>query len=398
VHLKCIEASDFASVILDENSKIIRTRARPEKLRHSSYDEEYDFHCIFYDGFLMEGSNQIRFIGPPLFNFKEYVENGIVEIIDFDGDEEPKILNSVITDLQKAPDKDTRIQALSRWDIFLDQAVSSIELRMDFGKLGEFFVKVSSNDCNIFEDRRVAFTLFKFEPMHWLKDWAEFNVKYHKANALLVYHNTSVFYDTKEICDALRNIDGLEALVVAHWPYKYGPQALGTKRWDSNFCQIGMFDQVRWRFFSRAKSVLNGDIDELVVTLGHKSVFELVEESESGYLQFEGIVIAGIGDSDCKAIDFNRRHKDFFRLGDTPHGGAVGGKWVVVPSRVLANNQWFIHGIKKQPKDRRRSEMVTLCHFMGISTYWKPDANRSWLNERKCLILEQAFIRIGWLT
>ncbi|MBV1901439.1 MAG: hypothetical protein KUG56_07180 [Kordiimonadaceae bacterium] len=275
-----------------------------------------------------------------------------------------------------------------------DKPLDTAKLEFDFGGLGKHRVTVNDNNSDIFAGRRVVFTMFKYEPLPWLVDWADFNVKYHGADALLVYHNNSVHYSTAEISEALAAVEGLERVVVVHWPFKYGPGADGTGHWDSTFCQLGMFAQARARYLAKAKSVLNTDIDELVITEGHKSLFEMAEQSTEGYVPFGGVAIAG--EETVADASEHRRHKDFTRRGDTPFGGAVGRKWVVVPHLCQPENQWVVHGVKGMAVNEALSAKATLCHFMGISTHWKPGANRGWKNARKFPRLEEAYAKIGW--
>ena len=382
--IQTVEQHELGQISLPLDAEIVREQPRPEHLRQTSYDEEFDFHTLFYDTFLMANSSHVRLVGPLLFNLKPYVEEGNVSVVEGSENGSPKLVEYKLTSRQKN----------HRLDLFFDGSAMGCILEFDFGALGKYRVKINQNDGDLFSARRVVFTMFKYEPLTWLKDWAEFNVKYHGADALLIYHNNSVHYNTTEIAEALSEVEDLKCIVVVHWPYKYGPGANGTGRWDSTFCQLGMFEQAQARYLASAKSVLNGDIDELVITEGHVSLFDMAENSKDGYLPFGGVAIAGLDVEPEAKIAV--RHRDFTALADTPHGGAVGRKWVLLPHVCHSDNLWLIHGVKRLPFDEGLSEKVTLCHFMGISTNWKEGANRGWKNARNFPQLQQAFAHIGW--
>ena len=382
--ITAVEPQELGQLVLTLDAELLRTPPRPKPLRQESYDEEFDFCTLFYDAFVMADCSHIRLVGPSLLNLKSHIENGSVRALGQGADGRPAPVTFKLTSLQKT----------DQLDVVFDKPLDTAKLEFDFGGLGKHRVTVNDNNSDIFAGRRVVFTMFKYEPLPWLVDWADFNVKYHGADALLVYHNNSVHYSTAEISEALAAVEGLERVVVVHWPFKYGPGADGTGHWDSTFCQLGMFAQARARYLAKAKSVLNTDIDELVITEGHKSLFEMAEQSTEGYVPFGGVAIAG--EETVADASEHRRHKDFTRRGDTPFGGAVGRKWVVVPHLCQPENQWVVHGVKGMAVNEALSAKATLCHFMGISTHWKPGANRGWKNARKFPRLEEAYAKIGW--
>ncbi len=143
-------------------------------------------------------------------------------------------------------------------------------------QMGDMRVPVIEADQKTFAGKRVLLTLSKNNRLEWICDWIRFHQDHHGANAVLLYDNNSTLYSLDELASAIANLPGIEATKVIHWPYKYGPQGHGGGFWDSDFCQSGALEDARWRYLQRARSVLNVDIDELVLPRS-QSVFERVE-------------------------------------------------------------------------------------------------------------------------
>jgi hypothetical protein len=73
------------------------------------------------------------------------------------------------------------------------------------------------------------------------------------------------------------------------WPFKYGPQGANSwDHWDSDFCQLGAWEHARWRFLQNARSAMNSDIDELVLSKSGQSVFEAAEHHGPGSSDIAG--------------------------------------------------------------------------------------------------------------
>ena len=155
-------------------------------------------------------------------------------------------------------------------------------------------ITVQPNNCELF-NRKVLLTQSKNNDLAWIGDWVTFFARHHGCDAVLFYDNASTNYEMKAIYETISSTPGIEVVVVVHWPYKYGPP--GTDRvpglekklpWDSNYSQLGLLEHARTRFLSYAASVVNADVDELVLTKERVSIFELVSRSETGYLSYPG--------------------------------------------------------------------------------------------------------------
>src|SRR5262249_35653329 len=71
----------------------------------------------------------------------------------------------------------------------------------------------------LFAGRRVVTTMSKDNPLDWIKDWARFNVRVHRADAVIIYDNGSTSYRCDDIRDALAGLEGLDRLLVVPWNY-----------------------------------------------------------------------------------------------------------------------------------------------------------------------------------
>lgn len=377
-----LEAEDWASVQLPAAAQIKREPPRAKHLQQPGFEAEFDFLTVFYDAFLWKGGAEVRLIGPKYLNFAPYIHNARIWVADDAGQ----------TPLAFRFHEKRKVAYL---DIILPEPTGvAPRLMLDLGALGTFEVRPNKSGLDIFEGRRVAFTLFKYEPNHWLRDWAWFNACYHGADALVVYHNDCSDRTTAEIAAALEDIPGVEVTLVANWPFPYGPSDGGTGEWDSNFCQVGMFEQMRWRFLQNARSVLNSDIDELIVTKDHRSAFEIAEETPEQYVQFLGKWVTMEGD--LPSVQ-KRRHVECCYIADDPLSIPVEPKWAAVPSAFGEDKRWIVHEISQSKSFQPDFADAGLRHFRQINTGWKVDRGDTSgplvLDEQ----LQTAFRKVGWL-
>ena len=122
------------------------------------------------------------------------------------------------------------------------------------------------------------------------------------------------------------------------------------------------------------RSVLNTDVDELVITEGHRSIFELVEGSPTGLLLFGGVWVENHPLASGRA-GRPPRHRDFAGVGTTDRIGCE-PKWAVVPARMPEAGQWHIHRVLGMSPSECRQDLG-LRHFKAINTDWTVDRNRS---------------------
>lgn len=245
---------------------------------------------------------------------------------------------------------------------------------------------VSPDASELLARRRVVVTLSKDNPLHWIRDWAEFYVRQHGADAILIYENGSSGYTPPDIGAALESIEGLAEIVIVDWPFPYGAggPASGQPALD-NFCQTGALDHARRCLCRKSRSVLNVDIDELLIADG-ASIFERVERSPHAALLFHGIWAEAPGITDAGTLQTVRHSDCIFAWREQLEAFAMGrltplcrSKWVAVPSRCSEHLEWGIHEVYAATRWGRltrrfwlrRDAAIAFRHCRQINTGWK---------------------------
>jgi hypothetical protein len=371
--------------IILTDGNIRREPQRPPAFQPPNFAEQFDYDTLLFDGFF-SGTNEVLLTAPPFFNLQPFLES--MEVAAMPSGRTCRF----------------RIRTLSRHSqirIAVPAATTAISLRSE---IGTFEFEPQRNLGELFAGKRVIFTMSKNNRFEWIQDWIRYHRDIHGANAVLIYDNQSTDYSTQELFDALSGLSGIESLCIVSWPFRYGPQGIDAKRfWDSDFCQCGAWEHARWLFLQRARSVMNGDIDELVVAKDGSSVFDAAERSLLGVVRYPGHWVHGFkgvtresgDDSPVRVVDFDHylRFMPGRRWGFIPKRENVcPSKWTVVPSRCPRNAQWSPHRIKGSLSSVPLSRKFTFRHFREIGTHWKYnrsereafDAARYVFDQRMC--------------
>jgi Glycosyltransferase family 92 len=343
------------SLVLSPDSYISRDITRPIEFRGDDFEKEFDASTLFYDVIAFEGRarKNLIFVGPPLRNLAPEFFGGR--------------LNGAC--LASRP---LAYHARDRCcDVWLhDWPGGEVRLECSFGA---YDIKPEASATEIYRGLRVLYTLSKNNDLAWLVDWARFHAANHGANAVLIYDNASTEYTSDDLEEALRRALPDLVVNVVDWPYKYGPGGFSpVSWWDSDFCQSGAFQDARFRFLSQAASVLNVDIDELVVSPSSASIFEAVERSGTGYIAFRGRWISSAAMFAHRGSDTRPglRHRQFRYL-EVPGPNACPPKWCVVPEKCRLEDQWRAHSVMGKDGARSYSDEFSYGHFRSISTNWK---------------------------
>jgi hypothetical protein len=351
------------AVLLSDFTEARREPTRPAEFRGDNFEREFDSTTLFYDAVDIGGQRTVLF-APPFFNLAGSLS---------------------ATDFFQGPERcPAQIRKLDRHaQLWLKASARNGKIRAA-GPIGDFTLSVSPNDREIFRDRRVIFTMSKDNPIEWILDWVKFNRDVHGADAVLIYDNASTAYDSAALSSALKSVPGIARSVVVEWPYKYGPQGANIwDHWDSDFCQLGAWEHARWRFLQDARSAMNSDIDELVLSKSDQSVFEAAEQSWSGLVRYRGRWIVGVNDHAGEdTADGPQRHRDFTVLMPPDyrfswlHGrrdlNRCLPKWTVVPKRCPPHAQWHVHSIASWwPSYLPCSQDFSFRHFREIGSNWK---------------------------
>jgi len=205
----------------------------------------------------------------------------------------------------------------------------------------------------------------------------------HGADAVLFFDNASTAYDTAALHEAVAGVAGMAVAAVMPWPFKYGPQGLDHKRyWDSDFCQLGAWEDIRWRFLAQARSAMNSDIDE--TGADPQSCRRLCRQRALAVRHRQLSWPLGAGHRDGSRPQGNgsaERHRDFAITLRRKIGpgrfllpmdlNRCRPKWTVVPARCPPASQWTVHSIARWPVSRLPSPGISFRHFRPISTSWK---------------------------
>ena len=331
-------------VVLPRNATK-RFPPRPKSQRQDNYDDLFDATTLFYDSVQFDGG--INLIGPPLLN-----------------------LESMITESSYSG---TRGESYTAYCKPLDRT-STVRLEgdgsSDVVNIRSAEISVSTvagpNFRNLFEGRNALVTKSKDNQLNWISDWVKFHVAEQKIDAVLIYDNLSTQYGPEDVLEAIA-VPGIKVAVVVHWPFKFGPQGgswngLNGAPWDSDFCEYGIMEHARQRFLGKAAGVLNADIDELVMTEGEGSVFDVLAELGCGAVSFTGRWIETAGRHGYSESFADYSYYDKRRAPTT-------GKWAISPLEIPEAVQWKTHmiaGVKMLP-----SPTTMHRHFMGISSNWK---------------------------
>ena len=337
-------AIELSALELDQRSGVSRIPPRRDDLRQPGYEEKFDRETVLYDLFRSADGNVIVGVGPPLANLAEAIS--------------PVLKHGLGSFDHRSLDRISQL-----W--FRDGRSACA---LPTGLFKQTKLEVQPNHHALFHDKKVALVISKDNPLAWIWDWAYFLAEGHGCDAILFYDNDSNGYDIAEIEATLTSVPGITATVVVAWPYKYGPSGGPHLVWDSDFCQYGVLEHARHRFLATAHSVLQTDIDELVLTEGGISVFDLVSRSTTGHIRFDG---RWVENATAELPDpAGRRHRNFFYLDAQKSNRRTQPKWAVVPTRCPHSSQWCVHWISNMKPDPVASARASLRHFKAINTNW----------------------------
>ena len=358
-----------ARIRLPANSGLTRDRVTPVEARTPDYDQKYDLHTFCYDVFDIEGAAAL--VCPPLLNLERAVQ--------LDG--------------RKLGDRLFQIDRRRKVDVIRAEGWSAGRpFTADLDGL-PFERSVSPNGRAAFAGRRAVLTMFKFEPLLWLHDWIEFNIRYHGADAALIYCNDLPHLTPQQVVDGLRDIPGLATLGVVDFPFPYGPD---RGLWNANFCQYGMLEHARLKYLSEAQGVLAGDIDELILTSNQTPAFDILDTSESGYLLVGGEFVSNEAGSDPDTPVLQRRYWRYDHISPRVESGFdAGTKWLVAPKRT-PTVQWQTHNIRGLGPIAPRDDL-DLRHFIHMTVGWKNARPSGATETRYDSKLTAAYRRVGWI-
>ena len=360
------------SLSLPPEAAIKRESVRPLEFRQPGFDEAFDASTLFYD--LMFSRNQhgnnLIFVCPPLLNLFPLFYRGRIGGKSLASTISNYYLRGACTEVW-----------IPNWES------DAVDLEFDFGSYRLTPQRIATH---LYQGRRVLYTHSKDNEIKWIVDWVQFHARNHGANAVLIYDNASTKYTGEDLERSLKQAFPDMEINVVDWPYKFGPQGFKGGWWDSHFCQAAAFQDARFRFLDVAASVLNCDIDELVVSEKGESIFDITEKSRNGCILFNGRWIANVtaGTQPDLNSPSDFRHGYFRFLNRTEP--VCPKKWCVVPGGCRLEETWDNHTVSGKDVPSSYSDSFSYRHFQGISTNWKYQRVRPTVFDPKLHLFDEA--------
>ena len=316
---------------------IVEAHYRPD-----GYDAGYDFSTFWYDA-IWDGRDVVLTC-PRLLNLAGLFKRG-----------------ELLLDALPAPR--ARISTHRRHDIVrIKSPLQPARVTLKAGDL-ELSTPVSAVEAARFRGKNVHVAISKDNDLIWLTDFAHYHMTEHDLHAMTVIDIGSPAYASEAAAEALL-ATGLSYVVILPVPFAYGPFGLKPFSRRAKFLQTALLNAVRMRYLGQARAVLNCDIDELVWCKSG-SIFDLARKSLLGAVTFPGIWRFPVDGHEGFA-----RHRD--HLGLIDEVGICPPKSCIVPSSMLGQRQWDVHGFE-QPLLAKlaRTHRAGYWHFRAISTNWK---------------------------
>lgn len=325
-----------------------------------SLADMYDWTTLWYDTFVV--GRRLAIVCPLLLNLEEHLVKGQLRI---DG----------------VPAKLLKIERRLSHTILWFRAPRDIQdIAIDLDGQREVVTSASQTDRAFFQGKNTFVTVQKNNPLVWIRDHLRYHREAHRLEAALIFDNGSTAYSLEELGAAVAE-SGIERAKIVPVPFRFGARgknASGAPDWRGQTLQTSLLNIARLRFLSRARAVLQGDIDELVWCKGGASVFDIARRHPLGYAHYP------MSWRYTRNIDDRQtRHQD--HLWKRSVADPAQPKYCVCPRGPLFWASWDVHqvvplGIRKRLLSRRAGAW----HLRHLSTNWKPFQKR--LDQRDDLV------------
>ncbi|MEO5805552.1 hypothetical protein [Devosia sp.] len=333
----------------------------PELPREQKFWDNFEPLAVFYDVFRDVSGRHVYLIGPMALNLAPLLEQMQITGLPSGTKARVKLHHGIQAEIVRAtlPRSDDRLSI----------------------RLGEktFEISIQPNRSEALKGDRVVFTINKNNDLAWISDWARFYVKEHGATAAVIYDNGSTDYTMAELQAALA-VPGLKHALVIPWLYKFGvmEDVFTGHDFGGNwpmFAQPPLFPQFLRKYAAKARSIVNADIDEFVVSPQRKSIFKATERALFGTIRFNRLWVENMRDGDDPP-----RHRDFFIRKAGRKSKDRGKKWSLAPGRSWLASwraQPWTHQVKGWLNLSGSSVDFYCYHFIGISHSWYWDRTQS---------------------
>lgn len=352
-----VRIAALSSIVLPAALGLARAPVIPAADRPADHDARYDALGLVHDVVHIAEAGVVRMFCPPPLDLAPAFREGAFRL---DG----------------RPARLCRLRRRRRYAVAEFAAPTRPE-RLSFALRGwETEVAVHSDaDCAAFSGRNVLFTLSRDNDLAWVSDWVRFHAGEHGADAVLFLDNGSS-YPPEALAETLAAVPGVAVVRVARTERPYGPMPLRGSKSRAMFLQTCLLNLARFRWLWQARAVLQGDVDELVVSRTGASVFDAAVASRAGWIKYRGLWRAPMG-----AAEALPRHADHWGVLDDAR--PCPAKYCIVPAGPMRRHSWNVHNLDLVPFSRRfETADFHYLHCRGITTRWKGEKSRARLDDR----------------
>jgi hypothetical protein len=319
----------------------------------TDFVDAYDRHTLFYDAFYDADTGFITVVGP---SFKRrtvmFLKSCVLKV---DGVPVEKTIHRISPrtgelEIQSPSDSPQTLR-------LLHQDAPKTRAQIPIGR----------SNHEAFAGKNALVAISKNNKLEWIKDWLDYYVNVHGANAVVLFDNGSDAYSLEDLTNTVNSVKGIETAEVISANFMFGPKGTDRTSVNAKFFHLSMFHIANRRFLSKANAVLSVDIDELVTKPGSETIFEAVQNAPHGFLSIPGTWrYAQTSKNETNAI----RHGDHIlkRVGTD---ATMGPKWCINPRGELAGRYWRVHGVAGARHFYDHDYLFLHCR--QISTSWDYD-------------------------
>jgi hypothetical protein len=355
-------------IFLEERGGLRRLPTQPELKRPIEFWDGFDAYGLFYDVFRDVDGKRIWLVGPDVKNLRQALEEAHVVG-----------LTSGVKRRVKT------IYGCENCVACVSLPTEDQELQLNIG--GQSIVcRIGRNLSTQFAGKRTVLCINQDNHLDWMRDWARFYHLEHGANAVCIFDNNSQNYSKDDMLATLQQVAGIETVRVVNWPFKFGVmdklgQDNGLNQ-NVRFAQPPMYPAFFLRLGQKAASILNVDVDELVLSSTGKSIFSSVERRLFGTIKFDRFLVenareATKGEFSSAFLGFHFRDKNRTGRQDNLR------KWAIAPRKLKVTKKTpmpWTHRVYGVLNPYPVSKDFKCYHFASVNTGWRAKTQKG---ERK---------------
>lgn len=338
--------------------RIPRTPIDPDKEWHCmSYEDLYDWDSLFYEAINI-GDQRVLLVGAPLYELEREIS------FSYNG----KKLNH-------------SYHHFDRCIVTMVEGVTSNQIQLDHSKKN---ITVDISDASPkFSGMHVITTKQKDEPLEWIEEWVQYYYRAYGVRGFVFYNNNCTKYTADEMKEYLQKVSSEIIIEVIDVNVPFGPP---SPRWDSDYMQYVILEHFKYKFGWCAKSVINQDVDELLVIPPNMSydgmITDLLEKGAPG-LSYCTIFIdpySPVTKVSSHTLPREDVHfKDYYLWWDNPERNPrtpTGRKWIVIPTNCV-EYQWALHRVDnpRMISIPKFPMQIYYSHFLAFKSHTKDKSN-----------------------